>query len=161
MISGPVGLKSEPTFSTASASRLEATTSSSQSFTLSGSMSFVFSELLLSTLLNGLLKAEKITATIPIIIADTPTATAALVGVGTQTCCRRADPDKGVGVGLDEGLPVGLDVGDVDGVGDEGPGLGEVDVPGVGEEDVTEESEITETELSPRLVTNISFFPES
>lgn len=93
IISGPVGLKSEPSFSAASTSRLEEITSSSHSFILSGISPSVFFAADPPSLPSGLLIAERIAANTAIIAADIPTAIAALTGLGTQTCCRRSEPD--------------------------------------------------------------------
>jgi hypothetical protein len=92
-----VGLKTDPVLSFASILRLEATTSSSHSLILSGIKSLVFSPIAPPTLPNGLLITAKSNETMPKTTADTPTAAIALVGLGTQTCCKRSDEDEGCG----------------------------------------------------------------
>jgi hypothetical protein len=59
-------------------------------------------------------------------------------------------------------LEVGLKDAEAEEVGDEDvDGLEEAEVTGLGDDEVLEESDITESVLSPIFVTNISFFPES
>ena len=93
-----VGLKREPVFSVASSLRLEATTSSSQFFMLSGITPFVFSLASPPTSPKGLLIAAKSNETAPITAADTPTAATVLIGLGTQICCAMFDVDEGAAV---------------------------------------------------------------
>ena len=151
-----VGLKREPFFSIASTLRLEATTSSSHRFMLSGIMPFVFSLAFPPAAPKGLLNAAKSNENAVTTTADTPTAAIVLAGLGTQICCTRLEVDEGadVCVGLAVGVAVGPD--DVDEVG-----LGDVDDVGVGEPDVPAASDITETVPSPSLATKTSLLPES
>ena len=118
---------------------------------LSGIIPFVFSAGAPPTFPNGLLNEEKIAATSPTMTVDTPTETAAFVGLGTQTCCRRSDA-----------LAVGPGDAEEDAVGDEEvAGLEEAEVDGLGDGDVTEESGITEMLFAPSLVTYILPLPGS
>ena len=141
MVSGKVGLNGDPDFSLASASRLDSTIFSSQSFNLSGSMSLVFSPSEPPTFDRGSLIAEKISETIPITAADIPTVITVLVGFGTQTCCNTSvEPDC---EGVDGGVVVACE--ELLGV----DGEGETNAEGLAEGDALEASEITESVPSP------------
>ena len=97
MISSFVGLKREPTFVSTWISRLDETISESQSFMLSGIRPFDFSPAFPPAAPSGLLISAKITETAATTAVVTPTAKAAFVGCGTQTCCRRVVVDDGGG----------------------------------------------------------------
>ena len=119
---------------------------------LSGIIPFVFSPAFPPKLPKGLLNAAKRRETAVTTAADTPTATTALAGLGTQICCARLGEDEGavLCVGLDVGLLAGVGVVDEAGVVEvEGEVVADVDEVGVGEADVPAASDTTETVPEP------------
>ena len=156
-VSAPVGLKTEPTFSTASTSRRDETTSSNHCFMLSGITPFVFSAADPPTLPSGLLIVANIAANTATTAVDPPTAKAVFSGLGTQTLWTAPGEDDALGVevasGLEEGL--GLDVELAVEVA-EAVELGEPDEVRLDEVEVMEESGITVKVPPERLVTSSS-----